>query len=129
MQSEASHWILYEHLAFELPSLVVSFLYGFLSDHVSRKIALILPIIGQVLCMSNYIIQSVYIDAHIGFLLIGRVISGVFGGWISCCLASFSFISQITSPDNRTVRISIAEGCISFAIALSVFISGMLLNR
>ena len=107
----------------------MSFFYGSLSDHVGRKMTLILPTIGQAISMANYIIQSVHMEYHVGYILIGRMISGIFGGWIGCCLASFSYLSAVTSPDTRTVRISLAEGCISISISISFFISGVILDK
>ncbi len=129
VQSQTSYWFLWQNLCYELPAIVLSFLYGSVSDHYSRKLALALPSLGQALSMCNYLINSVYMDWHVGYLLVGQVISGLFGSWITCLLAAFSYLSEISSSEKRTVRISVAEGILSLSIAGSFLLSGVILDR
>ena len=83
VQSHASHWFLYTALCFEIPSILIAFVYGSLSDHFNRKVALIAPVIGQMISISNWIAVSMYPDSHLGYLLVGPIISGFFGGWVT----------------------------------------------
>ncbi len=129
VQSIASHWFLYQHLCFEIPSIIMSFFYGAISDHFSRRVALALPCFGQLLSVANYIFNALYMDSHVGYILIGQAISGLFGGWITCLLASYSLISEMSTKSNRTFRISIGEGCESVSIALAFFVSGVILDH
>ena len=79
--------------------------------------------------MANYVLNSVYMDWHVGYLLVGQVISGLFGSWITCLLAAFSYLSEVSSAEKRTVRISVAEGILSLSIAISFILSGFILEH
>lgn len=129
VQSQASHWYMAETLCFDIPSILVSIFYGALSDNVSRKMALLLPMIGQVISASNYLVCVIFFDIPVGVILLGPLCSGLFGGWVVCCMAAFSLISDITPTHSRTSRIAIAESMISLSIALSLFAGGALLDR
>ena len=129
VQTQTSHWFLWQNLCYEIPAIVLSFLYGSLSDHYSRKLALALPSLGQALSMANYVLNSVYMEWHVGYLLVGQVISGLFGSWITCLLAAFSYLSEVSSAEKRTVRISVAEGILSLSIAISFILSGVILEH
>jgi MFS family permease len=128
VQADASHWFLYAALCFEIPSVLVAFFYGSLSDHFSRKLSLIVPIIGQSIAVSNWIANSFYPAAPMGYLLIGPLISGCFGGWVTLLVGSMSYLSDISTDAERTSRIAIAEACIAFPIAMSFFVSGVYLE-
>ena len=129
VQRAASHWILFEHLSFEIPSILLAFFYASLSDHYSRKFCLLIPTVGQILCFGAFIIQSAYMELPVIYLLSGRVISGLFGGWVGCSTAAFSYLSDVSSTETRTVRIAIGEGCLHGGIAVAVLCSGILLDR
>ena len=129
VQSDASHWFLYAALCFEIPSILVSFFYGSLSDHFSRKLTLIVPIIGQLIAISNWIANSMYPEAPLGYLLIGPLVSGCFGGWVTLLVGCMSYLSDVTTTENRTARIAVAECFIALPIALSFFVSGIYLEN
>ena len=129
VQSDASHWFLYVALCFEIPSILVAFFYGSLSDHFSRKLTLVVPIIGQSVAISNWIINSMYPDAPMVYILIGPLVSGCFGGWVTLLVGCMSYLSDISSDADRTARIAIAECTISLPIALSFFVSGIYLEK
>ena len=129
VQSDASHWFLYAALCFEIPSVLVAFFYGSLSDHFSRKITLIIPIIGQIIAISNWIINSLYPDAPIAYILIGPLVSGCFGGWVTLLVGCMSYLSDVSSEKTRTARIAVAECTIALPISLSLFVSGIFLEK
>lgn len=129
VQTTSAHWFLYQHLSFDVPAIILSFIYGNVSDHFSRRMALILPIVGQALTCINYILCSIYIKSNVAYIIIGHLISGFFGGWITLLLSTFSYLSEITSKSTRTARISVVEAVISFSLALSYFISGLILDN
>lgn len=129
VQSESSVWYLKENLCFEIPSILIAFYYGALSDRVSRKLALLLPAVGQVLSSINYLVNAAVFDLPVGYILIGPLISGLFGGWITCVMASFSYLSDISQQEWRTVRIAIGESMISASIAISYFSGGVILDK
>ena len=75
VQGVTSFWFLLHNVANELPAIFLSFLYGSLSDNFSRKLALTLPCLGQTISIFGYLLNSVFIDSHVAYLLIGQTIS------------------------------------------------------
>ena len=129
VQGESSHWILYHNLCYEIPAILLALLYGSFSDNVSRRAAIALPCIGQMISGLTFIVNAYYIDSYVGYTLFGQIISGFTGGWIACFMAIFSYLGEATSADKRTQRVMIAEGVAAIGIAGSLIASGYLLDH
>ncbi len=129
VQTEASHWFMYESFCFEVPSIFVALFYGTISDSWSRKVSLILPVIGQSLSVITYIINVHFKDSHVGYILIGRLVSGLFGGWVTILMAVSSYLSAFTTEKTRTSRIAIMEGICSLTAAIAGLMSGIILDN
>ena len=128
VQSDASHWYLVNNLCAEIPSILLSPIYGSLSDNMGRKAALILPLFGQILCTVNYVINSLFMDLPVWHILFGTLTGGIFGGWVSCGMACFAYLSEVTAEKSRTARIAIVEGASSVSAAVAFLIGGRILD-
>ena len=128
VQAESSYWLLVLNLSKSIPVLVLCFFYGSLSDKVSRKAALLIPVCGHVLGSLVYLIQSIYIELPVAGLLIGCLLIGLSGGWVTCNMAAFSYMSDVITEKKRTFRIAIGETSIILGIGVSVLVGGMLLD-
>ena len=64
-----------------------------------------------------------------GYLLIGPLVSGCFGGWVTLLVGSMSYISDVSTDINRTGRIAVAECAIALPISLSFLVSGIYLEK
>ncbi len=129
VQTDTSHWTLYKSIAHDIPSVILVFLYGTVSDHFSRKWAIAIPIIGHILGSTCDLIQSLFMELHVGFVLLSALIKSLFGGNTTLFMAFFSYYGTISSDTNRTLYISIGEGVVSAAFCLALFISGILLDH
>ena len=129
VQTETSHWFLYDIICFEIPSIFVSSIYGTICDSWSRKLTLVLPILGQILSATNTLVIALVQDSPVGFLLFGRLLSGLFGGWITMFMACSSYLSAFTSEKTRTTRIAIMEGVCSVTMAIAGLLSGIILDN
>ena len=129
VQRETSHWFLYNIICFEIPSIFVSSKYGTICDSWSRKVTLVLPVVGQILNTANTLIIALIQDSPMGFLLFGRLLSGLFGGWITMFMACSSYLSAFTSEKTRTTRIAIMEGVCSVTTAIAGLLSGIILDN
>ncbi len=129
VQTEASLWFMYENICFEVPCIFVTLFYGTISDSWSRKASLVLPVIGQLLSVITYMINVHFMDSHVGYILIGRVISGLFGGWLTIHMAMSSYLSAFTTEKTRTSRIAIMQGIHSLAAAVAGITSGFILDN
>ena len=130
VQKQTSRWILYCSLAFAIPSIFVVMLFiGPWGDRVGRKIPLIFPIVGALCYSISNLINSVYIQAPLGYLLIGHVINGLCGGFIGLLMAVHSYIAHISGTEQKIVRIGILQGMAFLASTFGTATSGIMLDR
>lgn len=130
VQKQTSLWILYSNVAFAVPSVFAVFLFiGPWGDRVGRKIPLIFPIVGALFYSVCNLINSVYMKAHLGYLLIGNVINGISGGYVALLMAVHSYVAHISLPEERIVRIGILQGMSFLSSTLGTATSGIMLDR
>ncbi|KAK3599656.1 hypothetical protein CHS0354_029119 [Potamilus streckersoni] len=129
VQKATSRWILYINVAMGIPALfVLLFFMGPICDRVSRKLPLIIPLIGSLLSTVNNLVNSVYMSAPVGYLLIGSAINGLTGGYLAMIMAIFSYISYISSPEYKTIKLGITEAMTFLSGALGTLLSGVILD-
>ncbi|XP_064623139.1 proton-coupled folate transporter-like isoform X2 [Lineus longissimus] len=129
VQSTTSSYMLYSTVCLTLPSIVTATFIGSWSDKFSHKIPIILPSIGAILGAVNYIISSLYIELPIGLVLLSSVLSGLFGGFVTCILTVFSYVTTLTGTRTRTYRVSIVESMSFLGGTAGLFMSGVLLDN
>ncbi|OXA64618.1 Proton-coupled folate transporter [Folsomia candida] len=100
VQAMSSHLILVCTSALVLPSIFIAVYLGSWSDRFGRKWPIVLPPLG-----------------------------GLFGGFVSCIMSCMSYVSSISSEENRTVRISRLEAMIFLGGTVGPFLSGSLLEH
>lgn len=128
VQASSSHWLLASMLSYQIPGFVASFIYGALSDRVSRKLVLLLPSLGHLIGAAFLLLNAVCPDWPVAALLLCPLVAGIGGGWMTCLLACFSYLSEVSSEENRTFHVVVVETTISASLALSFFFSGMILD-
>ena len=129
VQKVTSHWQLVQNYVFEIPAILMAFTYGSLSDHVSRKLTIVLPAIGQIISNIMLVLTVFFMDAHVIYTVLSGLPNAFTGGWITLFMASFSYLSESTSPENRTKRIYIAEGVAGLSMAIALSASGVILDH
>lgn len=129
VQGETSKWILYCNIVLLIPSTFVSFFFGPFSDKISRKIVIILPIVGNLLLFFVSALISYLETVAIGYILLGYFLSGLLGGYIGMLMAILSYATHVTDIKYRTTRIGIVESMIFFSGTIGVFLSGILLKH
>ena len=129
VQKMTSHWQLAQNYIFEVPAILVAFTYGSLSDRFSRKLTIVLPAIGQILSSILFGLTAIFMDAHVIYTVLGGLPNAFTGGWITLFMASFSYLSESSSPENRTKRIYIAEGVAGISMAMALSVSGVILDH
>lgn len=124
VQTVASHFLLYTNLAFGLPILVVSLLYGHLSDKWGRKMFILIPLAMSALS-SSVIIVVIELEMNMYILLVGHVLNGLGGSFPVTNLVSYTYISDITTTGGRTARIGVLEAMFYFAASLGGLLGGV----
>ncbi|KAH3844693.1 proton-coupled folate transporter-like [Dreissena polymorpha] len=130
VQKNTSTWLLYSNITMGIPALLtVLLLLGPWGDRVGRKVPVILPIIGAILSNVSNLVNSVYMSAPLGYLLIGNFCSGIFGGYIGALMSMYTYVAHISSPEYRTIKIGILEAMIFLSGTLGTATSGVMLDR
>ncbi|XP_053562179.1 proton-coupled folate transporter isoform X2 [Bombina bombina] len=123
LETLTSHWSLYINLGGFLVGLFSVMLLGPWSDRVGRRPVLILPVIGLALQAAIYLIVM-YQQLHVGYFLLGRIISGITGDFNMVLAACFAYIADISSRQSRTFRVAILEACLGIAGMVASIIGG-----
>lgn len=124
-QKKASHWVLYTNLASGLPAILLSLVYGSLSDIFDRKYFMIIPAVGGAINSLIIIIVQYTNPNHLWMYLIGASISGVTGSFSVFNFNAYAYVADCSSHDSRTQRISQLEATTYISSFLSVLLSGV----
>lgn len=108
--------------------------WGGISDKIGRFIPLNVPIFASLLCNLISLAFGVLISMeshdsfHINWLYGGALLVGLSGGQPVLISNSFSFLSDNTTSDNRTKRVTILESVIFLAHSLGFFLSKLMMS-
>ena len=103
-----------------VPPIIFALFIGPWSDNRGRKVLILLPIIGFILNYICFCINTVYYEELTVEYLMFEVIANWFGGWTCFFLGIYSYISDVSSPKSRAVRIGILDCTLSVAIAIAL---------
>ncbi|XP_069471444.1 proton-coupled folate transporter [Ambystoma mexicanum] len=123
VQTLTSHWNLYINLGGFLVGLFSVMLLGPWSDSVGRRPVLILPALGMAIQAAVYLVVM-YQKLHVGYFLIGRVLSGLSGDFNMILAGCFSYIADVSDRRSRTFRVAILEACLGISGMFASIIGG-----
>ncbi|XP_055957275.1 proton-coupled folate transporter [Patella vulgata] len=130
VQSETSHLILMTNASRLVPScIVVLFFLSPLVDHVSRKAAILITAGFGIAENVAYLLNSVYVDIDASYLLIGSISGGCGGSFTAMVMTIYSYTSNISTDEDKTVRIALVEAMIFLAGTIGIFCSGLMVDR
>ncbi|XP_064827383.1 lysosomal proton-coupled steroid conjugate and bile acid symporter SLC46A3 [Oncorhynchus masou masou] len=98
IQKEASLFLFYSELCFLFPSLLSSLLLVSYSDHRGRKVALVPPLVGELLFALCYATVS-HLSLSLGYLLGASFLAGVMGGPTALLGGSFAYIADLCEEE------------------------------
>ncbi|XP_022083306.1 solute carrier family 46 member 3-like [Acanthaster planci] len=108
VQAEASLWILYLSTAANIPMIVSSVILGALSDRLGRKMCMVIPLVGYI-CQEIVYILTVCYHLPLPVLFAGDILQGMGGSFGLLFAGCLSYISDITTEKQRTMRIAVVE--------------------
>ncbi|XP_029469524.1 proton-coupled folate transporter isoform X2 [Rhinatrema bivittatum] len=123
LETMTAHWNLYINLGGFLAGLFAVMLLGPWSDSVGRRPVLILPALGLALQAAIYLVVM-YQKLHVGYFLLGRILSGLCGDFNMILAACFASIADTSDRRSRTFRVAILEACLGIAGMLASIIGG-----
>lgn len=115
-------------LAAALPSFFMALLLGSWSDTVGRKIVVLLPVIGALL-ESICVLITMFTRGSLYFLFIGSFCNGLCGFFTTMILAVFSYMADMTSEEERALRLGILEAVAFTSGMISHISSGWWIHR
>ena len=95
VQAASARWLLATTLSYQIPSFVASFIYGALSDRVSRKLVLLLPSVGHLIGAAFLLLNALCPQWPMAAVMLCPLAAGIGGGWMTCLLACFSYLSEV----------------------------------
>ena len=116
--ADTAYWAMITTTLSYLPPLIISPLYGALSDHLGRKIHLLMPCLGEFLYIGFSLIVF-YFNLPLSVYVFGSVFYGLGGGNKCLVGAGYAYISDITDTGkSRLFRMAIVPAL--FAGAMSI---------
>ena len=133
-----------------LPCLLILFWGSWSDRHGRRKPCMLIPIVGEFITAIGLILCT-YFDKLpmevagvtealfpgltgdlslllFDFLLITMFFFTLLGGWFTMLMGIFSYIADVTTEEQRTLRIGIVNLCFSLGIPIGMAFSGILLK-
>ncbi len=125
VQSSAAQWMLGLYSSSLSISLFVVPLLGSLADLIGKKRVLYIPVVFYTLQSIVYSILS-YKGAALnpGYLVICTVLGGLSGDLVALTMLTCSCLSEITTDEQRTFRLTILDGMLNLSLCIFTFISG-----
>ena len=118
IQDEASRWAMYLKFVQCIPSMVNALVCGTISDRVSRKLPIILPLFANIVQIGLCVLM-VILKLPKSYLFLAYGIDGLSGSYVTLLMGCFAYTGNATKHSSRSLRIAINELCIGIAISLS----------
>lgn len=128
VEAQSSHWLLYVNVAYGVPSILVSLLYGGVSDLIGRKPFIVLPIVGN---MVNTIVMLAVVysgTSHVHYFLIGGFLGGLLGNFSIFNLSAYAYAADVSTHSKRTLHIGVLESMTYLGATLSGIIGSFWLR-
>lgn len=108
-----------------LPLLVLLFV-GSLSDRYGKKPMLVTVLIGFVAMGAVYTLVAFEDEWPVEVLFAGSLSADITGSWVVFNMAVYSFVADITTPENRTKRMGVMDFCWYTGSPLGTLLGGWL---
>ncbi|GJQ80800.1 hypothetical protein Trydic_g9391 [Trypoxylus dichotomus] len=114
-----------------IPSVLLIFLGSWSDRHNRRKPCIILPLFGEIVATTGYIICTYFFyELPMEFNVMSEAIPpALTGGWFCMFMGTFSYISGISSVETRTLRIGAANMFMNASISIGMALSGILYRK
>ena len=124
VETLSSYLSIYVSLGNQLPSIIFTLICGPLSDRFGRRPLIMIVAVGTIL-QGLLSLGIVYWNLSVYFFILTSVVSGICGDFAAILMASFAYISDVSSPKWLTFRIGVAEAMLFLAGALAEGAGGL----
>lgn len=114
-----------------LPIVILLFLGSWSDRHARRKPCMILPLVGEIgTTVGSLISLYFFYELPVEFNCFAEAIpQGLGGGWYTMCVGVFTYVTQISTEENRTLRIGAVSVLVTISLGLGSTMSGILFNQ
>ena len=127
-QAQASHTVILFTLVGLVPSVFVTIQLGAYSDKMGRKLTLLSPLAGGIIrCLLSVVV--IQLKLPLAALSIGYFVEGCLGGVSTLVAGCFSYIADITTHQERSMRIFILEVSLGVGVVTSEVAVGYLIRE
>lgn len=109
-----------------LPAVIFCLFVGAWSDTHGRKPVLILPFIGNILSFLAYMANYYWMEELSSNHLLWGSIMGATGQYVCLNIGLYGYVSDVTTSEDRTMRLSILNGVFSAGYVAGVTLGGKL---
>lgn len=111
-----------------VPALLILFVGAWSDRTGNRKALMMVPLIGELLTAIGLVLATYYF--YEWQLWITAIIEGIFpafcGGLSIALMGSFSYVADVTTQENRTLRLGIVGLIVTLSIPVGTVLSGIL---
>ncbi|KAG1671495.1 Proton-coupled folate transporter [Nymphon striatum] len=126
IQKELSQWYTIINYMQDIPSFILSIVIGPWSDVHGRKKPMVLVLILKTITFGLTLLNALFMDIPTYGLVLSMIPTCLFGGFIfMLCL---SYISDITTPENRTRRFAILSGTSFLGFPTGILVGSFILE-
>ncbi|EDW86493.1 uncharacterized protein Dwil_GK18457 [Drosophila willistoni] len=112
------------------PCLLILFWGSWSDRHRRRKPCILIPVVGEFLGVVGLMLCVYFENAPMeAAALTEAIFPSLSGGWFTMLMGVFSYIADITTEEERTLRIGILNVCFSVGVPIGMAFSGVLLKQ
>lgn len=113
-----------------LPCLLILFWGSWSDRHGRRKPCILIPIIGEFTTAIGLILCTYFERLPMEVAAVTEALfPALSGGWFTMFMGVFSYIADVTTTEERTLRIGIVNLCFSLGVPIGMAFSGILLKQ
>ena len=128
VQHISSTYIMIYKILINLPAVFLGLFCGAWSDKIGRKLPVMLPCVGTIFAVLFYMMGMLNNVPSLPFVLIGAIIRGAFGKSAIVTMALHSYITDLSTKEERTLRLSRLLAMNFFGFFAGSLIAGGLLE-
>ena len=127
VQSASSQFMMIMNAVCLPTGFLMTMFLGHYSDFKGRRLAMIMPCVGGAL-RAFVSMLVVYFRLNLYYLVGVAVLESLFGGTMSIIMATFAYISDVSTSKNRSIRILFVEVGIGLGVATATIATGYVIK-
>ncbi len=129
VDQETSRWKFYLVIASLLPSTLLGLVFGSISDRYGRRLPMVISSVGHILSLVPNLLVALVPSCPTWLLIMGSLAYGLLGGKLTYYACCYSYLSDVTTPEDKTCRFSFLTAASRCGMIVAFFLSGILLQQ